>query len=616
MAPPRAPAMRAVAIPITTLLVILIGLALQAGPFDVWGVGIWRVGLLCLGAPVVWQTVVGVLRGQLAADLVATLAIVTAVLLDQPLPGLVVVLMQTGGEALDRFAAGRASRAVAALEADAPRVAHRLRGSEVEDIAADLVAPDDRVLVRPGEMVPCDGEVTEGRSSVDSSRLTGEPMPVTAVPGTALLSGSLNVDGPLVLRVIHVARESQYARIVELVRTAQQSKSPLQRLADRYAVIFTPVTLMVCVLAWLVSRDPTRVLSVLVVATPCPLILAAPVAMIGGINRAARRRIIIRHGEALERLSHVTAALLDKTGTITIGQPVVAMVTPVSPFAETDVLALAAAVEAGSGHLLARSVVAEAHRRGLTLRPAGEVVESPGQGVSGVVDGRLVILGARSFLLTRHPELAGGWPDANGSALRAWLAIDGRAAGTLTFADQLRPEAAPLITRLARLGIRQIVMVTGDDASHARAIADAVGISDVRAGLLPADKVAVVVEMEEAGYHVMMLGDGTNDAPALSRASVGVALAANGGGITAEAADVVVLADNPLRVAEAIEISRRTMRIARESVWVGLGLSGIAMLVAAAGAIPPTVGAILQEVIDVAVILNALRASTGPTAES
>ena len=607
--------MRTVAIPITALLVILSGLAFQAGPLHLWGTRIWLVGLVCLGAPVVWQTLAGVFRRQLAADLVASLAIVTALLLDQPLPGLVVVLMQTGGEALDRFAAGRASRAVAALEAEAPRMAHRLRGTEVEDVAADLVAPDDQLVVRPGEMVPCDGEVTEGRSSVDNSRLTGEPMPFTAGPGTPLLSGSLNLDGPLVIRVVRVARESQYARIVDLVRTAQLSKSPLQRLADRYAVIFTPVTLAVCVVAWTISRDPLRVLSVLVVATPCPLILAAPVAMIGGINRAARRRIIIRHGEALERLGSVTAALLDKTGTITIGRPAVAAVTPVAPFAEAEVLALAAAVDAGSGHLLARSVVAEALRRKLPARTAEAVRESPGQGVTGEVDGHRVMLGARSFVLSRHPWLAGSWPDTEPTALRAWLAVDGRAAGTLAFADQLRPEARPLLARLAHLGVRRIVMVTGDDASHAEAIARAVGIDDVRAGLLPADKVAVVVEMEQAGYHVMMLGDGTNDAPALSRASVGVALAANGGGITAEAADVVVLADDPLRVADAIEISQRTMRIARQSVWAGLGLSGIALLVAAAGAIPPTVGAILQEVIDVAVILNALRASTGPAAE-
>ncbi|MDZ4862606.1 MAG: heavy metal translocating P-type ATPase [Gemmatimonadota bacterium] len=603
---------RAVAIPITTLLVILTGLAFQAGPLHLWGTRLWLVGLVCLGAPVVWQTAAGAFRGRLAADLVATLAIITAILLEQPLPGLVVVLMQTGGEALERFAAGRASRAVAALEAEAPRVAHRQHGDEIEDVAADLVAADDRVVVRPGEMVPCDGEVIEGRSSIDHSRLTGEPMPLAAAPGTALLSGSLNLDGPLVIRVVRVARESQYARIVDLVRTAQQSKSPLQRLADRYAVIFTPVTLAVCVIAWAISRDPLRVLSVLVVATPCPLILAAPVAMIGGINRAARRRIIIRHGEALERLGNVTAALLDKTGTITIGRPALASVSPVAPFSEAEVLGLAAAVDAGSGHLLARSVVAEALRRGLPSGTADAVIESPGQGVTGEVGGHQVMLGARSFVLGRHPGLAGSWRDTEPTALRAWLVVDGRAAGTLAFADQIRPEARPLLARLARLGIRRIIMVTGDDASHAEAIARAVGIEDVRAGLLPADKVAVVAEMEQAGYHVMMLGDGTNDAPALSRASVGVALAANGGGITAEAADVVVLADDPLRVADAIEISQRTMRIARQSVWVGLGLSGVAMLAAAAGAIPPTIGAILQEIIDVAVILNALRASTAP----
>jgi P-type E1-E2 ATPase len=361
--------------------------------------------------------------------------------------------------------------------------------------------------------------------------------------------------------------------------------------------------------AWLWAGDAIRALAVLVAATPCPLILAAPVAMIGGINRAARRSIIVRHGEALERLGQVTAALIDKTGTLTIGSPAVTTVIPVAPFEADRILAYAAAVDAGAGHMLARSIVAAAAERGLVIPAATEVKERPGQGVTGRVEGHDIALGARSFLATLHPEL--GLPRWNGEAkgLRAWLAVDGAPGGVIEFADRLRPEAPQLVGALRRLGMHRIILVTGDHLGHARAVAAEVGIPEVRADLLPADKVAVVEELERAGERVLMMGDGTNDAPALMRASVGVALASHGGGITAEAADAVVLADDANRVAEAVAISRHTMAIARQSVWAGLGLSGLAMVIAAFGYIPPTLGAILQEAIDVAVILNALRAS-------
>lgn len=596
-------------LPVLALTVIVSGLTLRAGPLSAWVHWLWLGGLVVLGLPVVFRTLRGALRGRFAADLVATLAIITAVVLANPLPGLVVVLMQTGGEALESYAARRASRAVAELEAQAPRLAHRVGDGGIEEITADRVRPGDRLLIRPGELLPCDALVVDGYSHVDTSRLTGEPMPVTAEPGTLLLSGSQNMEGPLTVEARALASESQYARIVQLVREAEASKSPLQRMADRYAVYFTPITLAVCAIAYLASGEADRVLAVLVVATPCPLLLAAPVAMIGGINRAARRSVIVRHGEALERLGQVTVAVLDKTGTLTIGRPLVSSVIPVPPFTGDEVLALAAAADLGSGHLLARSVVQAAADDGLTLPAATGIAESPGQGVTGRVGGRAVTFGARSFVLTRHPALDGAWPDGEASGLRAWLAVEGQAAGTIEFADRLRPEASRLVEELRRLGLRRVILVTGDHQGHALAVARAAGITEVRADQLPADKVRVVEALEAEGERVLMVGDGTNDAPALTRASVGVALAAHGGGISAEAADVVVLADDASRVAEAVTISRRTMGIARQSVWAGLGLSAVAMLVAAFGYIPPTMGALLQEAIDVAVILNALRAS-------
>lgn len=569
-----------------------------------------------MGVPVVWRTLRGALRGSFAADLVAMLAIVGALLLGEPVAGLLVVLMQTGGEALERYAEGRASEAVRELAALAPRVAHRLTSAGIEDVAAEDVAVGDRLLLRPGELLACDAVVEEGRSHVDSARITGEPVPVRAEAGTRILSGSLNLDGPLTVRVLATAQESQYARIVELVRTAQASKAPLQRLADRYAVWFTPATLLVCGLAYAVSGDPVRVLAVLVVATPCPLILAAPVAVIGGINRAARRGIIFRHGSALEQLGQVTIALFDKTGTLTLGRPRVSRVLPAASFTEAEVLRLAAAVERGSGHLLARTLVEEAEARGVPAVESHQVVEAPGQGVSGGVEGSDVAVGSWSYITGGRLEIAEGFRDVLGAnetaELRAFVSVDGHAAGIVEYDDRPRPGMAAFVQSLRELGFRRLVVLSGDDRANTETVARTVGIAEAHGDLLPEGKVAFVHRLTQSGEKVLMMGDGTNDAPALSSATVGIALASGGGGVTAEAADAVILADDPSRVAMAIRISRRTLRIARQSIWVGLGLSGLGMAAASAGWLAPIPGALLQEVIDVAVILNALRASFPP----
>jgi heavy metal translocating P-type ATPase len=574
---------------------------------------VWSAGLAVTGLPVVWRTLRGVVGGRLAADLVAMLAIVTALLLGEPLPGLIVVLMQTGGEALERYAEGRASEAVRELEAAAPRLAHRVRAGGTEDVEADAVAVGDELLVRPGELVPCDGVVLAGRSHVDAARLTGEPLPVSAAPGTRLLSGSLNLDGPLTIRATAPASESQYARIVELVRTAQESKSPLQRLADRYAVWFTPFTLLVCAAAYLLTQDPVRVLAVLVVATPCPLILATPVAVVGGINRAARRGIIFRHGSALEQLAGVTVAVFDKTGTLTIGRPRVARVLATPPYTAPELLRLAGAVEHGSGHLLARTLSEEIAGRGIVPAEAREVTESPGEGVTGRADDRWVTVGGWAYVLRRHPGAEAGLRAAlaadGADALRAYIAVDGLGAGVIEYADRIRSGIPGFLATLRRLGVRRALLLSGDDQANATAVGLAVGMDEAHGGLLPGEKVAFVQRLVKEGERVLMVGDGTNDAPALSSATVGMALASGGGGITAEAADAVILADDPTRIAEAIAISRRTLRLARQSIWAGLGLSGVAMIAASLGYIPPVAGALLQEGIDVAVILNALRAS-------
>jgi heavy metal translocating P-type ATPase len=610
-------------LPLVTLTFLVVGalspLVVSADP---WRRRIWFAGLVLTGLPVVWKTFAGLLRGEFAADVVAMLAIVGSALLGEPLAGLVVVLMQTGGEALDAYAVARASGAVAALEKDAPRTAHRVVAGQVYDIAATEIVPGEELLVRPGELVPCDGVVIRGTSHVDTSRLTGEPVPVRAAIGTTLLSGSVNQEGAITVRAVRTSQDSQYARIVDLVRTAQASKSPLQRTADRWAVWFTPLTIAACAAAWFVSHDWSRVLAVLVVATPCPLILAAPVAIIGGINRAARRAIIVRNGGALEALATVNTAVFDKTGTLTIGKPRVAQVVGDDGVSPDLLLSIAASVEQGSGHLLARVIVAEAEACGATMAMATDLVETPGRGVTGMVDGRYVAVGSPDFVRERVPAMAARLTalEVGATGLRAYVATDGShggvrtdhapAVGRITFADELRADLAPMFAELARLGITDAHLFSGDKTENVAKIAAQVGITQFAGDLTAEAKVARVAALEQSGRRVVMVGDGTNDAPSLTTATVGIALAGHGGGVVAEAADVVLLIDDPNRVPEAVRIGRRSLMIAKQSIGVGLGLSLVGMGFAAAGMLTPVAGALIQEAIDVAVILNALRAAS------
>ncbi|HEU4996153.1 MAG TPA: heavy metal translocating P-type ATPase [Gemmatimonadaceae bacterium] len=571
------------------------------------------VVLVVSGAPLVWRTARHAVHGRFATDIVATLAILTAIVLRQPLAGLVIVAMQSGGELLERYAARRASRALDELEDASPHIAHRAAGDVVEDVAADEIQIGDELVVRPGELVPVDGVVESGTSWIDASRLTGESLPVDVEPGAKLMSGSVNGARPLRVRATARALESQYAKIVDLVRSAQASKAPLQRLADRYAIWFTPLTLLICGLTFALARDWTRVLAVLVVATPCPLILATPVAIVGGISHAARHRIIVRHGGAMETLSRVTVAVFDKTGTLTIGRPAVSRVVTAKEWSEPAVLRLAAAVEQGSGHLLARSIVSAAERVNGGIPSAAAVTEVPGRGVTGVVAGHAVAVGARSFVREQdeaHEAPLREFEQQRGSeALRAFVLVDGKPAGAIEFADEIRPNIGPTFERMRRTGVHRMLLLSGDHPAYVNSVAAAVGIEGARGNLLPVDKVEVVAQLRRAGECVLMVGDGVNDAPALSTADVGVALAAHGRGLASESADVILLEDDIASVAEAVEIGHKTIRVARQSIMVGLGLSSVAMVFAAYGMIAPVMGAALQEAIDVAVILNALRTS-------
>ncbi len=563
---------------------------------------IFLLTLLAGGAPLVFQTLHGVWRGRFAADIVATLAIIGAALLGQYFAGAVIVLMQSGGETLERYALGRASSSLEALLARAPRVAHRRRDGQLEDVPVESVGVGDEIVVKPGDLVPVDATVLDGTSAVDESALTGEPLPVRAGPGTDLLSGSINLDGVLHARAVRPAAESQYQQIVRLVDQARREKPPIQRLADRFAVWFTPLTLAMCGVAYLVTGNATAVLAVLVVATPCPLILATPVAVIAGISRAADLGVIVKTGAAIEQLGLARAVVFDKTGTLTIGHPAVARVRALNGLPAADVLRLAAAVEQYSSHHLGRAIVEHGRQQG-PLADLGEFQEAPGRGVSGRVDGRTVEVGSAAYLATRGIAVSETPP----AETTAYVGVDGLLAGAIEFADRMRHQVPALLHRLAVLGVTDTVMLTGDREASAEVIAGQAGIRTVRANLLPADKVAAVEELKRRHGAVVMVGDGINDAPALAAATVGVAMGAHGTAISAEAADVVLLVDDISRVGDAMAISRRMRRIALQSIGVGLGVSLALMAVASLGYLSPPVGAVLQEALDAAVILNALR---------
>jgi heavy metal translocating P-type ATPase len=569
-------------------------------------------GLAVCASPLLWRTLQQALRANFATDAVASLSIITALVLSQPIPGLIIVLMQSGGEALERMAQRRATEALSELERRAPRIAHRRTAAGYEDVPVENVAVGEEVLVRPGEVVPVDGIVREGRSHVNTAAITGEPMPVTALPGTRLYSGFLNEESPLHMEVTALAGQSQYARIVELVRTAQATKAPLQRLADRYAVWFTPLTLAVAAIAFTVSGSALRILAVLVVATPCPLILATPVALIGGVNRAARARIIVRSGAALEHLAQLRATVFDKTGTLTTGKPMPESVTAFNGWNEPALLPLIAAVEQGSSHVLARSLVAYAQERGAARALALNVQEVPGRGVFGAVDGKSVVIGSERFVDEQLKRRTPVMPGSSSERLRSYVAVDGELAAIVEFEDKLRADLQPLFSSLRSTGVERIIIVSGDDDATVQAVARRLKVDEAFGELHPADKVEHVRRLMRDVGPTLMIGDGTNDAPALAAATVGLAVTGGSGDIAAETADAILLGDNLQSIGETIHIAQRALRIAKQSILVGLGLSGLGMAAAAVGWLPPIGGALFQEAIDVAVIVNALRAARGP----
>ncbi|HLG80807.1 MAG TPA: heavy metal translocating P-type ATPase [Bradyrhizobium sp.] len=567
--------------------------------------------------PVIAGLAVSMLRdlmaGRLGVDAIALVSMSAAVALRQPLAGAVVALMYSGGNALEDIAVARAEHDLRSLVDRAPREAHRRCEDHIEDVPIAAVAVGDRLMVRAGEVVPVDGVIVSPSATLDESALTGEPIPVTRARGGAVLSGAINAGESFEMTASMPAGESTYAGILKLVTAAQTAKAPFVRLADRYALVFLPATLVIALVAWLISGDLTRSLAVLVAATPCPLILAAPVAFIAGVAQAARRGILVKGGAALEALARAHTVLFDKTGTLTVGGARLLSVEVAPGETIERVLKLGASLEQASHHVLAKAIVAAGIERGLKLDVPDQVKETVGTGLSGRVGGSRVSAGSRDMILpagqiapwASRAIRRASWR----SALIVFIAVEGQPIGALLLADELRADTPRAIRLLRESGIARMVMVTGDRAAAAQAIGAALDLDAVLADRVPADKVEAV-RTEQRQNTTIMVGDGINDAPALATADVGVALGARGASASSEAADVVILADRLDRVGEAIMIARRARRIAVQSIVAGMGLSFLAMAAATLGWLAPVPAAIVQEVIDVAVILNALRALT------
>lgn len=590
---------------------LVIGLALWFAGWTGPARWIWGAGTAPVAAGLLVSMIRAFLAGRIGVDAIALVSMTAALLLGETLAGVVVAVMYAGGNVLEDFAVARAERDLKSLVDRAPRVAHRRTGTAVEDIPVEQVRVGDTVLVRAGEVVPVDGLVASQVAIIDESALTGEPIPVTRRQGEPVRSGTLNAGETFELRATATAGDSTYAGIIQLVTAAQTAKAPFIRLADRYALLLLPFTLIVAGGAWLLSGEAIRGLAVLVVATPCPLILAAPVAFIAGVSQAARSGILIKGGGPLEALARTETVLFDKTGTLTVGGARLIAVETAPGEKPEEVLRLAASLEQASHHIVADAVVQTALAKGLSLAMPSDVHETMGSGVEGTVEGKRVRVGSQQLVLgsRKPPDWAlralrrAAWR----SALSVFVAVDSRVVGALLLGDELRRETPRTVQALRAAGVSRVVMLTGDRADAAEIIGAALDLDAVLAQRDPSDKVDAVATERRRGP-TLMVGDGINDAPAMAAADVGIAMGSRGASASSQAADVVILVDRLDRVADAVVIAKRARRIAQESIVAGISLSGIAMAVAALGWLPPVAGALTQEVIDVAVILNALRA--------
>jgi len=565
---------------------------------------------LAAGIPLLLDLVKHLLRFEFSADLLAGISIVTSVILGEYLAGTLVVLMLSGGQALEAYAVRRASFALEALAKRLPSQAHRKTDSDVQDVPLAQIVVGDILVVFPHETCPVDGVVLDGRSTMNESYLTGEPFLLPKATGSAVLSGAINGDGALTIRAEKTAIDSRYAKIMQVMRDSEQRRPQLRRLGDQIGAVYTPLAITVALGAWGLSGDATRFLGVLVVATPCPLLIAIPVAIIGSVSLAARRGIIIKDPAVLEKIDTCRIAIFDKTGTLTYGEPKLTEVFPALDFPQNETLAAVASLERYSRHPLASAMIAAAAEAKLPLQDAGEVSERPGEGLRGIIAGRTIQVTSRKKLAAQFPALVELLPAIAGG-LECVVLIDGRYAATFRFRDEPRADGKSFIRHLKpRHGFERVLLVSGDRETEVQYLAEKVGITEVYAGQSPEQKLNLVRE-ETKRANTVFMGDGINDAPALTAATVGIAFG-QGSDVTAEAAGAVILDSSLERVDELLHIGRRMRSIALQSAIGGMALSVIGMFVAAAGYLPPVAGAIMQEGIDVLAVLNALRAAMTP----
>lgn len=539
--------------------------------------------------------------GSYGVDLLAITAVAATLAVGQYWAAMIVLIMLVGGDSLEDYASKKAHTELKALLDNSPQTAHKVVADKLVDIKVDEANIGDQLVVKPGETVPVDGHIIKGSSMFDESSLTGESRPITKNVSDTVYSGSINGDSAITMTVDKLAKDSQYQRLIQLVKQADSTPAHFVRMADRYAVPFTGIAFVIAGIAWFVSKDPVRFAEVLVVASPCPLILAAPVALVSGMSRSSRNGIVVKTGSVLEKMATAKTAAFDKTGTITSGRLFVDQIKPVAGTTKEELLSYAASAEQSSGHILARSLLNYAVKHDVKLLEVQQLSEVTGNGVTAQISGQTVKVGKASFVaptakITETTQTC------------VYISLNDQYIGAITFIDKLRPEAAQTMQTLRDHGVQHLMMLTGDQQAIAQTIAKEVGIDDVRAKLLPEEKIQALKTVPENEHPVIMVGDGVNDAPSLTVADVGIAMGAHGATAASESADVVILKDDLLKVAKAVEIAQDTLRIARQAVLIGIFICVFLMLVASTGWIPAIVGAMFQEVIDTVSILWGLRA--------
>ena len=584
------------------LVIALIALVLQFGfhyPL------LAQIIVTIAGALVALTMFIGMIKtlrsGKYGVDLLAILAVVATLSVSEYWAAMVILVMLTGGDALEDYAAKKANTELKALLDNSPRRAHVVSPTGTTDVAVDDVKVGQHVVVKPGELVPVDGVVITGHSDFDESSLTGEARPVAKTVGSPVMSGALNGDEAVTIKVTKLAKDSQYQQLVKLVKEAESTPAHFVRLADRYAIPFTIAAVAISLVAWGISQDPRRFAEVLVVASPCPLILAAPVAMVSGMSRASRNGVVVKTGSVLEKLAGAKTGAFDKTGTITNGHLTVARVLPAAEVTTERLLHLAASAEQDSSHILARSLIKYTSAKQISLAPVANLSEVTGRGITATIEDHQVKVGKLSFVAPQSAQAAL-------TTTAIYVSVDGQYYGAISFTDHVRPEAAATVARLKHLGVTNLMMLTGDQRAIAQQVAKKVGITAVKADLLPEDKIAALKAVPDDRHPLFMVGDGVNDAPSLATADVGIAMGANGSTAASETADVVILKDDLAKVAKAVAISKDTLRIAKQAVLIGIAICTALMLIASLGVIPAFIGAMLQEVIDTVSILWALKA--------